>query len=158
MSGTPHRTKAKKQVQARLSQDVYESIVGLLDDSGGLFTSFSQLVETIIFLSAHMYIEEPDNGYVKALAKLMSERTLDRIEKGHPDPEKHVHMTIDIEALGFIDMLVARYPMVANNRSVAINLILFNIGRTCNTKEDRRYYTNRLQDVLSLHPVRKRKR
>jgi hypothetical protein len=152
MTGKPRRTSAKRDVHIAIHNDIFKSVQPLLKEQDSGIESFSNLVETIIFLSFHMYTEEPDNGFIARLAKLKTSNALRYIEHRSSDTIHHVHMTLDIEAIAFLDMLVARYGILFESRSAALDLLLCNIGNGCTTPDEIHYYSNRLNEVLRLHP------
>lgn len=155
MSGRPQREMPKVTVRVAVGEDVRLSVRPLLKADGVTFASFSQLVETIIFLSQHIYAAEPDNGFAIELAKLRAQRTIAQIKDPELNRERFLHVTLDVDAVAFIDMLVSRYHMLFKNRSEAVELMLLNVGSACDTPKGIRYYANRLSEVLSLHPSRK---
>lgn len=152
MTGRPRRLHAKRDVHIHIHDDIYLSIQPLLADGSCAIESFSSLVETIIFLSLHMYAEEQRNGFVVRLAELKTQKTLEYIEQRDSNTTRCVHMTLDTEALDFLDMLTMRYSALFESRSMTLDLLLCNIGNGCDTSDGVRYYGNRLNEVLKLHP------
>lgn len=67
MTGRPQREKPKETIRAAVSEDIYASVLPLLKNDTLTFASVSQLVETIIFLSEHIYVAEPDDSFVIGL-------------------------------------------------------------------------------------------
>ena len=155
MAGKPRRKRPKVDLQVFVEERDYSAVLPLIDCSQCKFTSFSQLLETIIFLSQHMYIEEPDDSFVAKLFELKSARALACLKNKMNSNLRRVHATIDRDALRFIDMLVSRYRMLFSSRSEVVGLLLGNIGKECTSLEDIHYYCNRLLEVLLLHPYRK---
>lgn len=156
MTGRPQRELPKEIIRLTIFENVYWSLRSLYKNDSVKFTSMSQLVETIIFLSEHIYAIEPENGFILGLAKLRANQVVEQIK----DPELHrsrfLHVSIDAQAIAFVDMLVSKYPMLFKNRSDVVDLLLWNVGRECDTEKGIRYYANRLSDVLLLHPTRKK--
>lgn len=155
MTGRPQREMPKETVRVAVGDDVYASILPLLNNDKHPFASVSQLVETIIFLSQHIYAAEPDNGFAIDLAKLKSKHVIAQIRDPELARERFLHVTLDVDAVKFIDLLVGKYHMLFRNRSEAVELMLLNVGKSCNTPKGVRYYANRLNEVLGLHPSRK---
>lgn len=154
MTGRPQREKPKQTCRLAIGKDVYASILPLYRTKEHEFSSLSQLVETIIFLSEHIYIAEPDNSYVIGLAKLQSKRIIEQIENPELLAFRYIHVTLDEQAIAFVDLLVEKYPMLVKTRSEAVELLLLSIGADSITPKEIRYYANRLADVLSMHPTR----
>lgn len=156
MTGRPQREKPKETIRAAVSEDIYASVLPLLKNDTLTFASVSQLVETIIFLSEHIYVAEPDDSFVIGLVRLRADRVIDQIWNPQLMASRYIHVTLDVDAVGFLDLLVRKYPMLFRNRSEVIELLLLNIGEECGTSNGTRYYASRLAEVLSLHPVHKR--
>lgn len=158
MSGRPQREEPKETIRAAVSEDVFASVLPLLKNDTMTFASVSQLVETIIFLSEHVYIAEPDDSFVVGLAKLRANRIVAQVKDPDLMASRYIHVTLDVSAVGFLDLLVRKYSMLFKSRSDVIELLLLNVGKECGTASGIRYYANRLAEVLSLHPVYKRQR
>ena len=156
MTGRPQREKPKETIRAAVSEDVYASVLPLLKNDTMNFASVSQLVETIIFLSEHIYIAEPVNGFVIGLARLRTNRVIAQIKDPKLTASRYVHVTLDVDAVEFLDLLVRKYNMLFKNRSDVVELLLLNIGEECGTPDGIRYFANRLAEVLSLHPLQER--
>ena len=156
MTGRPQREEPKETVRIAVSEDVYASVLPLLKNDTIAFASVSQLVETIIFLSEHIYVAEPDDSFVIGLAKLRANRTIAQIKNPALTASRYIHVTLDVSAVEFLDLLVRKYHMLFRNRSDVVELLLLNIGEECATPDGIRYYANRLAEVLSLHPVHER--
>lgn len=156
MTGRPQREKPKKTIRAAVSEDVYASVLPLLKNDTMNFASVSQLVETIIFLSEHIYIAEPDNGFVIGLARLRANRVIAQIKDPKLTASRYIHVTLDVDAVEFLDLLVRKYNMLFKNRSDVVELLLLNVGEECGTPDGIRYFANRLAEVLSLHPLQER--
>ena len=158
MSGRPQREEPKETIRAAVSEDTYASILPLLKNDTMAFASVSQLVETIIFLSEHIYVAEPDDGFVIGLAKLQASRVVAQIKDPSLMASRYIHVTLDVSAVDFLDLLVRKYSMLFRRRSDVIELLLLNVGEECATASGTRYYANRLAEVLSLHPMQERQR
>lgn len=154
MTGRPQRESPKQTCRLSIGEDTYRSILPLLKTERCSFASLSQLVETIVFLSEHICAAEPDRAFAIKLAKLKSKRIIEQIENPELLASRFIHVTLDEQAIAFIDLLVERYPMLFRTRSDAVELLLLNIGGSCVTSKDVLYFANRLADVLSLHPTR----
>lgn len=152
VTGRPRRTHTKIAVQLRISKESYLSVQKLIDTQVKGLASFSGLFETIVFLSEHMYIEEPDNGFVASLVTLKTKRLLEQLKLSERIVFRGVHVTIDRGAYEFIGMLKSRYGECFSSRSDVADLLLLNIGRSCSTSHEVRYYSRRLNEVLLLHP------
>lgn len=157
MTGKPQRGAAKKPVQIRIDESVYASVLPLLKSGRARFSSLSQLFEAIIFLSEHIYIEEPDDGFIIQIAELKLNRIIDQIKDHAQRDKRPVHVTLDVRALSFVDMLVMRYRSIFRNRSETLELLLCNIGTVCDSPAGTSYFGNRLADVLELHPTQRKR-
>ena len=155
MTGRPLREKPKETVRVAVSQDVRTSILPLLKNELVDFASFSELVETIMFLSEHIYTIEPDNSFVIKLEKIRHKRVLAQIKDHELMRSRFIHVTLDVQAVGFLDLLVRKYPMLFRNRSDVMELLLANVGSECAATKGVRYYANRLAEVKGMHPTRK---
>lgn len=153
MTGRPQRENPKQTCRLCVSDDVYREIAALQKTSEHQFASFSQLVETIIFLSEHIYIAESDDAFAIGLVKLKARRIIEQIEDPALGASRYIHVTLDEKAIAFLDLLIERYPMLFRTRSDAAELLLLNIADACATPKEVRYYVNRLVDVLSMHPT-----
>lgn len=155
MAGRPRRERAKITMQAVVSRDAYRAVQPLLLSSNSQIKSFSSLFETIVFLSEHMYIVEPDDGFISGLIDLKAKRLIKQLGNPYLIEHRRIHVTVDNEAFDFICMLKMRYPKLFSSRSDVADLLLLNIGRNCTSPTDLDYYCRRLNEVLSLHPLRK---
>lgn len=153
MTGRPQRESPKQTCRLAIGEDVHGSILPLLKSDEVEFASLSQLVETILFLSEHIYVAEPDDAFVIGLAKQKSQRVIAQIEDPSLCAFRHIHVTLDEKAIAFMDLLVRKYPMLFRTRSDVAELLLLNIGSACTGPSEVRYYANRLAEVLSMHPV-----
>lgn len=154
MTGRPQRENPKQTCRLSIGEDTYRSVVPLLKTERCSFASLSQLVETIVFLSEHICVAEPADAFAIKLAKLKGQRVIDQIENPELLTSRFIHVTLDEQAIVFIDSLVERYPMLFRTRSDVVELLLLNVGSSCTTSKDVLYFANRLADVLSLHPTR----
>lgn len=77
MTGRPQREEPKETIRLTIGKDVYASMLPLLKNDTVTFASMSQLVETIIFLSEHIYIAEPDDSFVIGLAGIRADRIIE---------------------------------------------------------------------------------
>lgn len=155
MTGRPQREKPKETIRAVIGNDVYISLLPILRNKTKRFYSMSQLVETIVFLSEHVYIVEPDDGFVIGLAKLRHERILAQIGDPYLTRQKCMHVTLDERAVDFLDLLVSKYHMLFKNRSEALELVLYNVSNACRTQKELDYYVDRLIEVMRQHPARR---
>lgn len=153
MTGRPQRDNPKQTCRLCINEDVYRSTRELLKAAHPEFGSLSQLVETIIFLSEHIYITEPDNSFAVDLAKLQSRHVIEQIEGRTTTSTRYIHVSLDEKAIAFIDLLIEKYPMLSKTRSDVTELLLLNITKACRTEKELRYYVSRLSDVLSMHPT-----
>lgn len=153
MTGRPQREVPKETVRADITEDTYVSVLPLLRNDIVSFASVSQLVETIVFLSEHIYVAEPDDSFVVNLAKLKARRTIEQIRNPDLMKSRFIHVTLDVDAIGFLDLLVRKYPMLFRRRSDVLELLLLNVGSECDSPKGMRYYANRLSDVLLMHPT-----
>ncbi len=153
MTGKPQRDTPKENIRVLIDEDVYEGILPLLNNDRMVFASMSQLVETILFLSEHIYAEEPDDGFAVELAKIKARRAIAQIEAFGEAGTRHLHLTLDARAVSFLNMLARTYRMLFRNRRDALEVLLLNIGMLCKTPQGIRYCANRLYDVLDLHPT-----
>lgn len=158
MTGKPQRERPKETIRVAVGEDVYASVLPLLKNDTLTFASVSQLVETIVFLSEHIYVAEADDSFVIELVKLRANRTIAQIRDPRLTESRYIHVTLDVDAVRFLDLLVQKYPTLFRNRSDVMELLLLNVGRGCDGPNGVRYYANRLAEVLSLHPVHKRQR
>lgn len=154
MVGRPQRDQPKENLRLIISERVYASMRPLYRNGVVSFGSRSRLVETIVFLSEHIYAVEPDNGFVLDLARLHADQVIEQIKNPELFDSCCLHVSLDRQAVAFIDMLVAKYPMLFSSRSEVVELLLWNIGRECNTEKGVRYYVNRLEEVMAMHPTR----
>ena len=157
MTGRPQREEPKETIRLTIGKDVYASMLPLLKNDTVTFASMSQLVETMIFLSEHIYIAEPDDSFVIGLAGIRADRIIEQIGDPALTTTRHVHVSLDVQAIGFLDLLVRKYHMLFKNRSDVVELLLLNIAGECGTPSGIRYYASRLAEVLDLHPVQVRK-
>lgn len=156
MTGKPQREMPKETIRVAVGEDVYASVLPLLKNDTLTFASVSQLVETIVFLSEHIYVAEVDDSFVIGLVKLRANRTIAQSRDPRLTASRYIHVTLDVGAVEFLDLLVRKYHTLFRNRSDVMELLLLNIGQECDTPSGIRYYANRLAEVLSLHPTRKR--
>lgn len=157
MTGRPQRENPKQTCRLAIGEDVYRGIRPLLKTSELTFASLSQLVETILFLSEHIYVAEAENALALSLARQKAERTIEQIENPELCDFRYIHVTLDEKAIAFMDTLVRAYPMLFKTRSDVAELLLLNIGNACTGPNEIRYYANRLAEVLRMHPVHSRK-
>lgn len=153
MTGRPQREQPKQTCRLAVGEDVLRSIKPLLKTDGVEFASLSQLVETILFLSEHIYVAEPDDAFVIGLARQKSDRVIAQIEDPALCAFKYIHVTLDEKAIAFMDLLIRKYPMLFRTRSDAAELLLLNVGNACSGPNETRYYANRLAEVLRMHPT-----
>lgn len=154
MTGRPQRDLPKETIRLVISKRTWFSLRPLLKSDAVEFSSMSQLVETIVFLSEHIYAVEPDNGFVLSLARLHADQVIAQIKDPSLYDSRYMHVSMDVHAIEFVDMLVERYPMLFRRRSDVMELLLWSVGRECDDPNGVRYYANRLAEVQSLHPTR----
>lgn len=153
MTGRPQRESPKQTCRLCIGEDVFQALGPLIKTSEHEFSSLSQLVETIIFLSEHIYIAEPDDSFAIGLAELKSRRVVAQIEDRALMESRFIHVTLDEKAIGFLDLLIEKYPMLFKTRSECAELLFLDILQSCTTPKELRYMINRLVDVLGLHPT-----
>ena len=95
--------------------------------------------------------------FVIGLAGIRADRIIEQIGDPALTTTRHVHVSLDVQAIGFLDLLVRKYHMLFKNRSDVVELLLLNIAGECGTPSGIRYYASRLAEVLDLHPVQVRK-
>lgn len=154
MTGKPQRELPKETIRLAITKRVWFSLRPLLKSDAAEFASMSQLVETIVFLSEHIYAVEPDNGFVLSLARLHADQVIAQIKDPDLFDSRYMHVSMDVHAIEFIDMLVDKYPMLFRRRSDVMELLLWNVGSECDDPNGVRYYANRLAEVQTLHPTR----
>ena len=90
MTGRPQREEPKETIRLTIGKDVYASMLPLLKNDTVTFASMSQLVETIIFLSEHIYIAEPDDSFVIGLAGIRGrqDHRANRGSRAHDDASR----------------------------------------------------------------------
>lgn len=153
MTGRPQRESPKQTSRLCICEDTYQAIKPLMKTSVHEFASLSQLIETIIFLSEHIYIAESEDEFAIGIAKLRLRRTVNQIKDRALLATRFIHVTLDEKAIAFLDLLVEKYPMLFRTRSDAVELLLLDIASACTTEKAVRYYANRLLDVLEMHPT-----
>lgn len=154
MTGRPQRELPKETIRLSLNEHVQASLRPLMKNEIVWFASLSQLIETILFLSEHIYIVEPDDGFVLSLARVRADQLIAQVKNPELYGSHFVHVTLDAQTIRFVDMLIGKYPMLFKRRSDTIELLLWNIGRECSTPKDVKYYASRLAEVLTMHPTR----
>lgn len=154
MTGRPHRECAKKAIQLNIRNESYALVQPLQEASADVSPSFSQLFEGIVFLSEHMYIQEPDDGFLMRLLELKKSLLIRDIKSGRKRQVRKVHVTIDKSACNYLDMTVRRYHLCFRNRNDLADILLLNIGTNCTNHETLQYYANRLREIRRLHPIR----
>lgn len=118
----------------------------------GSFKSMSALVETIVFLAKATYTEQNGAHFLFEL-RTIKVTLLESLGNLKTLPNSRlVHLTVDDEAVEFIDMLASQYRIVCRNRSEALELILAYAGRYCGTPQHREHFLGRLETVLAQHP------
>ena len=154
MAGRPHREYAKISIQLIIQNKSYALVQPLQEASADVSPSFSQLFEGIVFLSEHMYIQEPDNGFLVQLLELKQSLLIRDIKSGYKRQLRKVHVTIDKSACDYLDMTVRRYHSCFRSRNDLADILLLNIGTNCTNLETLQYYANRLREIRRLHPIR----
>lgn len=154
MAGKPHREHAKKAIQLVIQNESYARVQPLRKAAADVSPSFSQLFEGIVFLSEHIYIQEPDNGFLMQLLELKTALVVQELHVEGKRQSRRIHVTIDERACSFLDMVVRRYHTCFMSRSEFADLLLLNIGVGCTDQEAVQYYANRLREVRRLHPIR----
>lgn len=154
MTGIPHREHAKIAIQLIIQNESYTRIQPLQKATADIIPSFSQLFEGIVFLAEHMYIQEPDNGFLVQLLELKTALLIRDINAGVKRRLKRIHVTIDERACRYLDMIVCKYHICFTSRNDFADLLLLNIGLDCTDHEAVQYYANRLREIRRLHPIR----
>ena len=154
MTGIPHREHAKIAIQLVIQNESYARVQPLQKAAADIIPSFSQLFEGIVFLSEHMYIQEPDNGFLEQLLELKTALLIHDINTGVKRQRTRVHVTIDERACTYLDMIVRKYRACFTSRNDFADLLLLNIGLDCTDRESVQYYANRLREIRRLHPIR----
>ena len=154
MAGRPHREHAKKAVQFVIQNKSYALVQPLRRAAADVSPSFSQLFEGIVFLSEHIYIQEPDNGFLMRLLELRTDLIIQDINAAGKRRVRRIHVTIDESACNYLDMLVSRYRTCFRSRNELADLMLLSVGMDCTDSEAIHYYANRLREIRRLHPIR----
>lgn len=154
MAGKPQREKTKLAVQFTIDEAAYECVLPLITGDSPLRMSISRLIEAILLLAKNEYDSNMNRDFVGELC-LMKERQIEEgIALQATRPQRRLHVTIDREALGFLDMLVTRYRPVLHARGEAMTLILRRVGERLTTNEKTGWMKRRLEEILLKYPVR----
>lgn len=148
----PLRTHPKRDIHLQVTEDIFTKIGILYSTQSNLFKSLSALVETIIFLAKTTYSEQDGAHFLFELRSIKVAQ-LESLGSLRKFPQARlVHLTVDHEAVEFLDMLSTQYRVVCRNRSEALGLILAYTTRYCGTPQHRAHLLARLETVLAQHP------
>lgn len=152
MSGRPFRHNPKIALQVYVENDSYLSIIPLFTCGLVRFRSFSSFVETVLFLSKSIYVEDRGNRLIADLRRAKAQRVMHLGTQQRQSDKRRLHVTIDREACEFIDMLRMRYPQLFSSRGEIISLIFDHIGARSDTQSKIEYFARRLRQVQNDHP------
>lgn len=148
----PQRTHPKQRIHASIEVELYHRISLLRTTQASALNSLSALVETIVFWGKGIYLEQRGEEFLFELRSLKALRLLELDDLHAFPPERNLHLTLDIEAIEFLDLLHMQYPVVFHSRTEALALILAYASAYCADVEKRRYLMRRLETVLAQHP------
>lgn len=150
----PQRALPKQNIHATLEKTLYRQISLLLSSGQTMFGSMSSLVETLVFWGEGIYFEQQGEKFLFELLTIKARHLL-RLTDLHAFPPTHTaHLTMDCEAIAFLDLLCEEYPVVFQNRTEALALLLAYASVYCTNNERRQYLLRRLNNVLIQHPPR----
>lgn len=116
--------------------------------------SRSKLFESVLFLAKSEYVANVEHDFVTRLCDT-KKRLLDAMaHERKPPRKKGLHVTLDREALEFLDMLAFRYRYLFRSRNEVASLILICIGEQARGRERANWIRQRLEEVLIDYPAR----
>lgn len=149
----PARTYPKRDIHASIPENTYMKICTLRAAQNGLFKSMSALIETIIFFARATYNEQNGAYFLFELLNIKASQ-LESLGNLRELPKSRlVHLTIDTEAVDFLDMLSSQYRVVCHSRSEAVSLILAYAVCHCRSPQNQKHLLQRLETTLSQHPL-----
>lgn len=154
MTGRPQRGRPKLAVQFYVDEVAYRCVLPLLECLPARQRSFSRLVEAILLLGKNEYVSNTSRDFIGELCLMKKHQIEEGIAIQGKRPKRRLHLTIDSEALGFLDMLVTRYRPVLPARGDAMSLMLRRVGERLTTREKTNWMKRRLEEILLKYPVR----
>lgn len=154
MPGKPQRDEPKAAVQLRIDETAYRCVLPLIRGEAPLNMSFSRLLETILLLAKNEYTCNTSRDFVEELCRMKKKQVEETIAIRDARPQRRVHVTIDHEALGFLDMLVTRYRSLFRTRGIAASLVLRRFGERLATVEQIDWMKRRIEEIFLKYPVR----
>lgn len=154
MPGRPQRDEPKVAIQIRIDEAAYQCVLPLIRGRAPLHMSFSRLLEAILLLAKNEYVSNTSRDFVEELCLMKRRQVEETIAIRGERPQRRVHVTIDREALGFLDMLVLRYRSIFRTRGVAASLVLRRFGERLTSEEKTEWMKRRIEEILLKYPVR----
>lgn len=154
MSGKPQRKRPKKAVQLRVDRAAYCCLLPLLQGDNPLDMSYSQLFESVVLLAREEYVSNTNQDFIVRLCSMKKTRVEEEMRGRFATARKTLHLTIDSEALEFLNMLASRYHALFHTRGEVASLIMRRVGYRAKTPERAEWMKRRLEEILLKYPVR----
>lgn len=154
MAGRPQRGEAKVAVQFDVDETALARVLPLIEGESRLNMSLSRLIEAILLLAKNEYTLNASRDFVGELCLMKEHQIKEGIALRGKRLRRKLHLTIDREALEFVDMLVMRYRPVVHARGTALTLILWRFSERLTSTEKIAWMKRRLEEMLIKYPVR----
>ncbi len=154
MSKKPDRKKAKRAVQFKVSSDAYDSISIFLTGDVGIFKSLSNFVETLIFCARDTYIALQTNDFVNGLRRIKALFYIASCEIESSKPKKLLHLTIDVDALDFLDIFLKKYRSSFRSRNELVELFFMYSASYSDSADRMKYILGRMKQAQLNNPIR----
>lgn len=156
MSGRPAREQPKRPVQVTVDDDARRQLASQLTARRLPVRSLSQLFESLLFLLQSIYIEDDEAEFLRKMYRIESER-LTAIARAGTEPRRvRLHLTLDVGACAFMDMLKRKHRRLFGTRSAVATALAFAASRLCADADSLRYLARRIRAVCRAHPTRHR--
>lgn len=154
MSGKPQRERPKVAVQLQIDERAYSWLETICRRYRARALSRSKLFESVLFLSKSEYTANVEHDFIERLCDTKKE-ALDALALERKAPRKRgLHVTLDCEALDFLNMLALRYRYLFRSRNEVASLILICIGRRTREEERAEWIHRRIAELLDNYPAR----
>jgi hypothetical protein len=154
MTRKPDREHVKKAIQFKLSRDIYELVNAFLKREDNAFRSLSQFTEILIFSARDTYSALPTKDFVYELRRIKAMLYTSSHEYEKPDPKKQLHVTIDVDALHFVETFLRKYRSSFSSRSELIELFFLRFVKFNDKEGGSTYILERMKQAQLNNPVR----
>ena len=154
MTRKPDREYAKKAIHFKLSTDIYELINAFSKREDNAFRSLSQFTEALIFSARDTYSALPTKDFVYELRRIKAMLYTSSHEYEKPVPKKRLHVTIDADALYFVETFLRKYRSSFSSRSELIELFFLRFVKFNDKEGGTAYMLERIKQAQLNNPVR----